>query len=175
MHTKNGTAAGADGKPIWNIKLPHIGGHEGVGRIVLVGQGCKDDVQLGKLVGIRFASRICRRCEFCMAGKEQHCLSASATNHLHHEDGSFQQYVALDADYLTILPGDVPTDLIGPVFCAGLTALKVESIIQVDWKNQLITCGCSPGDSKGCHELPSQARSMARRDRSGWRFRPFGG
>lgn len=123
LHTKAGTAAGADGQPILNVKLPHVGGHEGVGRIVALGPDCKDDLHIGQVVGIRFGSRVCRRCEYCLAGKEQHCLRS--TNHLHHEDGSFQQYVALDGDYLTILPDDVPLQLIGPVLCAGLTAYKV--------------------------------------------------
>lgn len=47
------------------------------------------------------------------------------TNHLHHEDGCFQEYIALDADYLTILPDDVDPSVIGPVLCAGVTAYKV--------------------------------------------------
>lgn len=50
-----------------------------------------------------------------------------STNHLHHEDGSFQQYIALDADYLTILPNDVDPSVIGPVLCAGVTAYKVKT------------------------------------------------
>ncbi|KAM0119053.1 hypothetical protein ACP6JC_004371 [Aspergillus fumigatus] len=122
LHTKNGTAAGADGNPITNIKRPHVGGHEGVGRIVAVGPGCGPGLKVGGLVGIRFASRVCRRCEFCLAGTEQYCIRS--TNHLHHEDGSFQMYIALDADYLTILPDDIDPQVIGPVLCAGVTAYK---------------------------------------------------
>lgn len=133
LHTKNGTAAGADGNPITKIKLPHIGGHEGVGRVVTLGPGCKPDIKVGDLVGIRFASRICRRCEFCLAGAEQHCVQS--TNHLHHEDGSFQEYIALDADYLTILPQDVDPKVIGPVLCAGVTAYKVSVAEQRDYSN----------------------------------------
>ncbi|KAL2799117.1 GroES-like protein [Aspergillus keveii] len=94
------------------IKLPHVGGHEGVRRIIALGPGCGPDMKVGTLVGIRFSSRICRRCEFCLAGTEQYCLNS--TNHLHHEDGSFQQHIALDADYLTILPDDVDPKVIGP-------------------------------------------------------------
>ncbi|KAJ5467411.1 Polyketide synthaseenoylreductase [Penicillium sp. IBT 31633x] len=115
LHTKAGTAAGPDGKPITNIKLPHIGGHEGIGRIIALGPDITHNtgLQIGSLVGIRFASRICRRCEFCLAGTEQYCVAS--TNHLHHEDGSFQQYIALDADYLTLLPDDVDPKVMGPV------------------------------------------------------------
>jgi propanol-preferring alcohol dehydrogenase len=123
LDTRLGTAMKPDGTPVTKIKLPHIGGHEGVGRIIAIGPGCTDDIKLGGFVGIRFASRICRRCEFCLAGKEQHCIKS--TNHLHHEDGSFQEYIALDADYLTILPDDIDPAVVGPVLCAGLTAYKV--------------------------------------------------
>ncbi|KAH8657827.1 chaperonin 10-like protein [Xylariales sp. PMI_506] len=124
LHTQAGTAAGADGEPILNVKLPHVGGHEGVGRIVALGPGVAEDenVKIGKFVGIRFISRVCRRCDFCLAGREQHCTKS--TNHLHHEDGSFQEYIALDADYLTLLPDDIDPAVIGPVLCAGLTVYK---------------------------------------------------
>ncbi|OJJ45513.1 hypothetical protein ASPZODRAFT_621519 [Penicilliopsis zonata CBS 506.65] len=126
LHTKSGTAASANGTPITQIKLPHVGGHEGVGRIVALGPDCGLGIKVGQLVGIRFGSRVCRRCEFCLAGTEQYCLNS--TNHLHHEDGSFQEYIALDADYLTQLPDDVNPAEIGPVLCAGLTAYKVSII-----------------------------------------------
>lgn len=52
LHTVRGTAAGADGKNITNIKFPHVGGHEGVARIVKVGEGVKG-VKEGGLVGVR--------------------------------------------------------------------------------------------------------------------------
>lgn len=129
LHTKAGTAANSKGEPITKIKLPHVGGHEGVGRIVALGPGVSDDVKIGTFVGIRFASRVCRRCDFCLAGTEQYCIKS--TNHLHHEDGSFQEYIALDADYLTILPDDINPVEIGPVLCAGLTTYKVSCLIQM--------------------------------------------
>ena len=126
LHTKAGTAAGPDGKPITAIKLPHIGGHEGIARIVALGPGLAQSdpaIRLGGLVGVRFSSRVCRRCEFCLAGTEQYCTRS--TNHLHHEDGAFQEYVALDAGYLTLLPDDCDPVVMGPVLCAGVTAYKV--------------------------------------------------
>ena len=50
--------------------------------------------------------------------------SFKPTNHLHHEDGAFQEYIALDAGYITILPQDVDPVLAAPTLCAGLTAYK---------------------------------------------------
>lgn len=123
LHTQAGTASGPEGNPITKIKLPHVGGHEGVGRIIALGPGCDEDIKIGSFVGIRFASRVCRRCEFCLAGTEQYCVKS--TNHLHHEDGSFQEYIALDAGYLTLLPDDIDPAIMGPVLCAGLTSYKV--------------------------------------------------
>ncbi|EYE95117.1 zinc-dependent alcohol dehydrogenase [Aspergillus ruber CBS 135680] len=143
LHTKNGTAAGSDGNPITKIKFPHIGGHEGVGRIVALGPGCGPDLKVGGLVGIRFSSRICRRCDFCLAGTEQYCVKG--TNHLHHEDGCFQEYIALDADYLTILPDDVDPSVIGPVLCAGVTAYKAVLNTNVKAGNWLVVVGAGGG------------------------------
>jgi len=134
LHTKNGTAASADGGNITNIKFPHIGGHEGIGRIISLGPNIKGTIQEGSYVGIRFISRICRRCEFCIAGKEQHCIGGM-TNHLHHEDGAFQEYMVLDADNLTLLPGDIDPVEMGPVLCCGVTAYKC-----------VMQCGINPGE-----------------------------
>jgi alcohol dehydrogenase, propanol-preferring len=125
LHTARGTATGADGKPITNIKLPHVGGHEGVGRIVSFGPNTNptDTVKIDTLVGIRFLSRVCHSCEYCTSDREQHC--AKGRNHLHHEDGSFQQYCVLDLKYLTVLPEGMDEKVLGPVLCAGVTAYKV--------------------------------------------------
>ncbi|KAI0150781.1 alcohol dehydrogenase [Xylariaceae sp. FL1272] len=143
LHTQAGTAAGADGAPITAIKLPHVGGHEGVGRIIALGPGVDDDIKLGTFVGIRFASRICRRCEFCLAGNEQHCIKS--TNHLHHEDGSFQEYIALDAGYLTILPDGIDPAAIGPVLCAGLTTYKAVKNANVKAGDTVVVVGAGGG------------------------------
>lgn len=138
-----GTASNADGKFITNVKLPHVGGHEGVGRIVAIGPGCDDDVRMGSFVGIRFASRVCRRCEFCLAGTEQYCVKS--TNHLHHEDGSFQEYIALDAGYLTILPDDIDPVVMGPVLCAGLTSYKAIKNANIKVGDWLVVVGAGGG------------------------------
>lgn len=83
-------------------------------------------IALNRYVGVRFLSRICRRCSHCLEAKEQYC--SSATNHLHHEDGAFQEYIALDADNLTLLPDDIDPIATGPTLCAGVTAYKVRSL-----------------------------------------------
>ncbi len=102
-----------------------MGGHEGVGRVVKFGPNVSptDKLQLGTLVGIRFLSRVCHECEYCVSGRDQHC--GNATNHLHHEDGSFQEYCLLDTKFLTELPQDIDPKVVGPALCAGVTTYKV--------------------------------------------------
>ncbi|EMR68265.1 putative alcohol dehydrogenase protein [Eutypa lata UCREL1] len=143
LHTQAGTASDANGNLITKVKFPHVGGHEGVGRIVSLGPGCDEDIKLGSFVGIRFASRICRRCEFCLAGKEQHCIKG--TNHLHHEDGSFQEYIVLDAGYLALLPDDIDPVTIGPVLCAGLTTYKAVKNANVNIGDWVVVIGAGGG------------------------------
>ncbi|KAI0593183.1 GroES-like protein [Biscogniauxia sp. FL1348] len=143
LHVQLGTSANVDGDPIMNVKLPHVGGHEGVGRIVALGPGCDEDVKIGSFVGIRFVSRVCRRCEFCLAGQEQYCLKS--TNHLHHEDGSFQEYVVLDAGYLAILPDDIDPATIGPILCAGLTTYKAVKNAHVKAGDWVVVVGAGGG------------------------------
>ncbi|KAJ5302956.1 Polyketide synthase enoylreductase [Penicillium atrosanguineum] len=142
---QSGTAAGPNGSPITKIKLPHVGGHEGIGQIVSLGPDIEHSagLRVGGFVGIRFASRICRRCEFCLAGTEQYCMAS--TNHLHHEDGSFQQYISLDADYLTVLPDDIDPVVMGPVLCAGLTAYKAVLNAHVRPGSWLVVVGAGGG------------------------------
>ncbi|KAK4507026.1 hypothetical protein PRZ48_000760 [Zasmidium cellare] len=151
LHTRAGTAAGPDGKPITAIKLPHIGGHEGVGRIIALGPGLPQrdpSIKLGGLVGIRFSSRICRRCSYCLAGTEQYCQGVGdfkPTNHLHHEDGSFQENICLDAGYLTVLPDDADPVLTAPTLCAGLTAYKATLNAEVKPGETLVVVGAGGG------------------------------
>ncbi|KAK3707737.1 hypothetical protein LTR37_011914 [Vermiconidia calcicola] len=151
LHTRAGTASGPDGKPITAIKLPHIGGHEGVGRIVALGSGLPErdpSIYLGALVGIRFSSRICRRCSYCLDGQEQYCQGVGdfkPTNHLHHEDGAFQEYVCLDAGYLTLLPQDVDPIAAAPTLCAGLTAYKAIKNAEIKVGDFLAVVGAGGG------------------------------
>ena len=146
LHTAAGTAAGADGQPITNIKLPHLGGHEGVGRIVALGPNVKvldNDIRVGALVGIRFAAGVCHRCDHCLGGNEQYC--PYLVNHLHHTDGAFQEYIKLDATYLTLLPDDCDPVTTGPTLCAGVTAYKAVVNTAIKPNQWLVVVGAAGG------------------------------
>jgi propanol-preferring alcohol dehydrogenase len=143
LHTKNGTAASATGDPITKIKFPHVGGHEGVGRIIALGPEAGGLIKAGLLVGIRLLSRVCHECDYCLAGHEQYCVNS--TNHLHHEDGSFQEYCVLDAKYLAVLPEDVDPSIQGPVLCAGVTAYNAVQNANIKKGQYMVVLGAGGG------------------------------
>ena len=58
----------------WILKpaIPLIGGHEGVGEVVAIGENSEQSpVKLGQRVGIKWLAYCCRDCERCLQGHEQ--------------------------------------------------------------------------------------------------------
>ena len=71
--------------------------------------------------------------------------SFKPTNHLHHEDGAFQEYICLDAGYLTLLPQDVDPITTAPTLCAGLTAYKAVKNAEVKVGDWMVVVGAGGG------------------------------
>ncbi len=88
----------------WPVKpkLPLIPGHEGVGTVWL--------------------ASACGRCEYCRTGWETLC--ESQTNGGYSMDGSFGQYMLVDAKFAAIIPEGSDPHEIAPVLCAGVTVYK---------------------------------------------------
>ncbi|KAJ7503469.1 chaperonin 10-like protein [Mycena galericulata] len=73
-------------------KAPLVGGHEGVGVIVAIGNNTSQSpVKVGDRVGIKWLADSCLNCEQCRKGREQNCLNAKLSGYT--VDGTFQQYV----------------------------------------------------------------------------------
>ena len=54
-----------------------VGGHEGVGEIAALGDGCESlQVKVGQRVGIKWIAYACANCAPCLAGYDASCLSA---------------------------------------------------------------------------------------------------
>ncbi|GAM38498.1 hypothetical protein TCE0_033r09262 [Talaromyces pinophilus] len=97
-------------------------GHEGVGRIVAVGSQCTSDAAVvGRLVGVGWIRDACGFCRV-FSGRDV--------------PGTLAQYTVVPERYITPLPEDVPSEMLAPIMCAGVTAfkaLKVASPIQGSW------------------------------------------
>lgn len=111
----------ADGD--WPVKPtpPFIPGHEGVGEVVKVGEGVAD-LKPGDMVGNAWLASACGVCEYCRTGWETLC--EDQTNSGYSVDGSFGQYMLVDARFAARIPEGADPREIAPVLCAGVTVYK---------------------------------------------------
>jgi alcohol dehydrogenase, propanol-preferring len=110
---------------VWNGSLkpaanpnPFILGHEGVGRVVAIGQGVSG-WRVGDRAGAAWIHNTCGVCDECIAKEESFCQTHEA--HGFTVPGTFAEYVVVDAEFTPHLQeGDAA--LMAPLLCAGLTA-----------------------------------------------------
>ncbi|KAF2396575.1 GroES-like protein [Trichodelitschia bisporula] len=107
-----------------DVKLPLVGGHEGAGVVVALGEmaGQNGRVKLGDHAGVKWLNGSCLSCDFCEASDEPLCAKASLSGYT--VDGTFQQYCVAKAAHVSIIPKDVPLDAVAPILCAGITVYK---------------------------------------------------
>jgi len=107
----------------WPVKPspPFIPGHEGVGSVVALGEGVKS-LKVGDLVGCAWLWSACGKCQFCSTGWETLCEEQQ--NAGYSVDGSFGQYMLMDARYAVRIPADADLVEVAPILCAGVTVYK---------------------------------------------------
>ncbi len=107
------------------LTSPIIPGHELVGRVEEVGRDVRT-LSEGDLVGIPWLHSTCGRCEFCITGRENLCISKVFTGYS--VNGGYSQYAIGDERYVLRLPKNSDTSNLAPFLCAGIIgyrALKV--------------------------------------------------
>lgn len=107
----------------WPVKPtpPFIPGHEGVGRVEKLGDGV-EGLAVGDLVGNAWLWSACGVCEYCRTGWETLC--EQQRNGGYTVDGSFGQYMLVDATYAARLPQGCDPLEVAPILCAGVTVYK---------------------------------------------------
>ncbi|SCV00309.1 LAMI_0G04192g1_1 [Lachancea mirantina] len=139
------------------VKLPLVGGHEGAGVVVAMGDNVKG-WSLGDLAGIKWLNGSCMSCELCEVGHEPSCEHADLSGYTH--DGSFQQYATADAVQAARIPAGTDLAEAAPILCAGVTAykaLKSAALMPGQWV-------CISGACGGLGSLAVQyARAMGLR------------
>jgi alcohol dehydrogenase, propanol-preferring len=107
----------------WPVKPtpPFIPGHEGAGTVVAVGHGVTR-VKVGDRVGNAWLWSACGECEYCESGWETLCPNQK--NGGYSVDGSFGQYMLVDATYCPVIPDGVDLAAAAPILCAGVTVYK---------------------------------------------------
>ncbi len=107
----------------WPVKPspPFVPGHEGVGDVVALGEGVTS-LAVGDRVGNAWLWSACGDCEYCRTGWETLCESQQ--NGGYSVDGSFGEYMLVDADFAPRIPEGADPVEIAPVLCAGVTVYK---------------------------------------------------
>ncbi|MDN3483306.1 alcohol dehydrogenase AdhP [Arthrobacter sp. APC 3897] len=107
----------------WPVKPapPFIPGHEGVGEVVAVGEGVTD-ISVGDMVGNAWLWSACGVCEYCRTGWETLCEQQQ--NGGYSVNGSFGEYMLVDAKFAARIPEGADPVEIAPVLCAGVTVYK---------------------------------------------------
>ncbi len=100
---------------------PFVPGHEGVGEVVALGAGVTS-LAVGDRVGNAWLWTACGDCEYCRTGWETLCESQE--NGGYSVDGSFGEYMLVDADFAPRIPDGADPVEIAPVLCAGVTVYK---------------------------------------------------
>ncbi|KAK5774020.1 alcohol dehydrogenase ADH5 PWA37_001021 [Arxiozyma heterogenica] len=122
-------------------KLPLVGGHEGAGVVVAMGENVKG-WKIGDYAGIKWLNGSCMACEYCELSNESNCPDADLSGYTH--DGSFQQYATADAVQAARIPAGTDLAEVAPILCAGITvykALKSANIRAGEWVAISGACG----------------------------------
>jgi len=112
----------------WSVStFPLSAGHEGVGRIVAMGEHVElSKFKLGDRVGAAWIKRGCGNCRNCDLGQQNICLQGyeplvttlygPPTN-----AGAFAKRVRVDADMTVKIPDQISSAHASPLLCAGIT------------------------------------------------------
>ncbi|GAA5949470.1 hypothetical protein JCM3765_002672 [Sporobolomyces pararoseus] len=105
---------------------PLQGGHEGVGRIVKLGNRVEGR-KIGERVGLAFIASNCGHCEACSKGGLTLCPEASYRGFTVH--GTFGEYTVSKAAHAIPVPESIPAVQACPILCAGVTVMKAIKLL----------------------------------------------
>lgn len=101
--------------------LPIIPGHQIVGTVEALGQGCRR-LQIGQRIGVAWLRSTCGTCKFCRAGKENLCEASRFTGY--HADGGYAQKAVVPEDFAYEIPHAFDDREATPLLCAGIIGFR---------------------------------------------------
>jgi alcohol dehydrogenase, propanol-preferring len=101
-------------------KLPLVLGHQIVGVVDAVGDGC--GVSLGGRIGVPWLGWTCGECRFCRSGRENLCDRARFTGY--QLDGGYAEAAVADARFCFPVPEGYTALQAAPLLCAGLIGYR---------------------------------------------------
>ncbi len=102
-------------------KLPVVPGHQIVGVVDAVGEGCTR-LSVGQRIGVAWLRHTCGHCRYCLRGSENLCESQQFTGY--HADGGYATLATVPEDFAYDIP-DVFSDAdAAPLLCAGIIGYR---------------------------------------------------
>jgi propanol-preferring alcohol dehydrogenase len=105
-------------------KLPVIPGHQAVGVVDRLGDGC-ERLSEGRRVGIAWLRATDGTCGFCRAGRENLCPEQRFTGY--HADGGYAEYAVVDEAFAYEIPDAFSDVEATPLLCAGIIGYRALS------------------------------------------------
>lgn len=102
-------------------KLPVIPGHQVVGEVDQVGEGCTR-LKGGQRAGIAWLRGTCGRCGYCRSGRENLCENQRFTGY--HADGGYAQYAIVREEFAYEIPEQFSDEQAAPLLCAGIVGFR---------------------------------------------------
>src|SRR5947208_5057443 len=125
---------------LWpGIQYPRVPGHEIAGRIDEVGSDVTHWTK-GQRVGVGWHGGHCFVCDPCRRGDFAMCVKRKITGI--DFDGGYADYMIAHAEAVAAVPGDLPSEEVGPFMCAGVTV-----------HNALRNSGARGGDLVAVHGI----------------------
>ncbi len=97
-------------------RLPVVPGHQAVGRVAALGEGCSR-FREGDRAGVAWIFSACGKCEACRRGNENLCPSFRATGRDAH--GGYAEYLAVPEAFAHPIPQVLSDAEAAPLLCAG--------------------------------------------------------
>lgn len=98
-----------------------VPGHEIVGVVEEVGQGCKS-FKPGDRAGIAWLRETCGACAYCIRGRENLCPNARFTGW--DQDGGYADYAVVREDFAYAMPEGIDDAEAAPLLCAGIIGYR---------------------------------------------------
>jgi propanol-preferring alcohol dehydrogenase len=102
-------------------KLPIIPGHQIVGEVERLGEGCTR-FRPGDRVGVAWLRHTCGRCDFCRRGNENLCRDSLYTGY--HADGGYAEQAVVPEAYAYAIPDGFADEHAAPLLCAGIIGYR---------------------------------------------------
>ncbi len=119
-------------------RRPVIPGHQVVGSVELLGDGCTR-FATGDRVGIAWLRSTDGTCRFCRSGRENLCASSRYTGY--HEDGGYAQFTVVPEAFAYALPSASEARALAPLLCAGLIGYRALKRARTPERGKLLLVG----------------------------------